>query len=134
MRLGDSSNTKSQTSEPKAICSGKCVLAGKKHNVSREPWEFCASLPVVDSFCHQGHSLSNIAVAIKPPQTDKETRQTGRGTDLQTNKGRRRWPQEQVKMHRQWLVLTEFDLSQLFLHGQVHVFLCAQPSLSVSHT
>lgn len=61
-------------------------------------------------------------------------RQTDHGADVETNKGRQRWPQEQVKTGGQWLVLTVFDLSQLFLYCQVHVFLCALPCLSVSHT
>lgn len=75
-----SSNTKSQTSVPKAICSQEanvCWLE-KKINVSREPWEFCASL-LVDSCCHQGHSLNNIAVATKQPQPDKETDRRTKG-------------------------------------------------------
>lgn len=70
----------------------------------------------------QQHSCGH----AKKPQTDKET-------DMQTNKGRWRWATETNEDEQwQWLVLTVFDLSQLFLHCP-HLFLCSALFVSVTH-
>lgn len=74
-----SSNTKSQTSVPKAICSQEanvCWLK-KKNKKSTCRGNHGNFVPVCS--WNQGHSLNNIAVATKQPQPDKETDRRTKG-------------------------------------------------------
>lgn len=121
-----SSNTKSQTSEPKAICSQEANVCWlKTDNVPREPWEI---------FCQSARG----SLSPPRPQPQQNSCSHKATSDRQSSpKGRTqkqiKADSSEVKEQRQRLVLTVFDLSQLFLHCQVHVLLSAGSSLSVSH-
>lgn len=105
---------------------GKCVLAGKKNQrVEGTMGILCQSArgfllpPRTQS---QQHSCGH-----KTTSARQRDRQTDQGLEIQTNKDK-----QEVKMHRQWLALTVFNLSQLFQRCQVHIFLCAL-FVSVTH-